>query len=179
MESSKPKKVVSNYTINDKISKVYQTFVNLENIQPYFKEFLTNLEYIKGDNTFEDQNEFSYTWLNLSKVDFKCNQVINTDYFKKISWKITCQNYILEFENIFCFYDNTIGNSTLFVWELSCSDNEFLDNPKVLDLFECIKKNAIKRWKEFLEKSSLAAQAFYHEASWKHTSVALKGLDPT
>jgi hypothetical protein len=154
MESSKPKKVVSNYTINDKISKVYQTFVNLENIQPYFKEFLTNLEYIKGDNTFEDQNEFSYSLLNLSKVDFKCNQVINTDYFKKISWKITCQNYILEFENIFCFYDNTIGNSTLFVWELSCSDNEFLDNPKVLDLFECIKKNAIKRWKEFLEKSS-------------------------
>jgi hypothetical protein len=169
MDTSRPKKIVSNYTINDKITKVYETFADLANIQPYFKDFLTNLEYTKGNNTYENQNEFTYTWLNLTKINFKCSQVSNTDYLKKISWKITCQDYNLEFENNFCFYDNTIGNSTLFVWELSCSHDEFLSNQKVLDLFECIKKNAIKRWKEFLEKSS--RDKIQHESIMIHSPI--------
>lgn len=154
MESSHPKKVVSNYTINDKIAKVYNTFTNLANIQPYFKDFMTNLEYTKGNNTFELENEFTLIWLNNTKIIFKCKQAINNDYFKKISWTITAPDCNLEFENIFSFYENTIGNSTLFVWELSCSNEGFLSNQKVLDLYECIKKNALKRWKEFLEKSN-------------------------
>jgi hypothetical protein len=154
METSHPKKIVSNYTINDKISKVFSTFTNLINIQSYFKDFITNIEFTKGTNTFEIDNEFTLIWLNLTKIIFKCKEVINMEFFKKLTWTITAPDYNLEFENNFCFYDNTIGNSTLFIWELSCSNEEFLSNQKVLDLFECIKKNALKRWKEFLEKSN-------------------------
>jgi len=154
METKSLKKVVSNFTINDRIAKVYTTIVDLANIQPYFNEFMTGMEFQKGTDTFELDNEFTMMWLYSTKIKFECINVIDMEFFKKITWRITSSDYNLTFENSFSFYDNTIGGSTLFVWELICSNEVFLSNQKVLDLFECIKKNALKKWKEALEKSS-------------------------
>ena len=89
-------------------------------------DYFDNLQYVKGNNTWVQGNIFSFNWIGLTPLEFKCTK-IHVDRNKKlIKWKAKGDIGISYFKQVY-LYRITNCDKTLVKSTISQNENELSD----------------------------------------------------
>jgi hypothetical protein len=124
-KSENCQKKITKHVFNHHIEKVWLVMCDLTKCHYLVKEEAGEINFIKGDNTYQVGNQFEF-FLN-SNLVFTCLEVVNYKYYKKISWSIDIKNKSIlttEIPNInninvlisLTLHEISSNNSTLFYW---------------------------------------------------------------
>ena len=91
-------------------------------------DFFENLQFIKGNNTWDEGNIFSFNWIGLTNLEAKCIAIKSTSNKKIIIWKVKGDIGITFYKTL-CFYRITENNKTLVKSIISRTEykNELID----------------------------------------------------
>ena len=110
---------------------------NIDRIWLYLKDFncfikvidfFENLKFIKGNNTWNEGNIFSFDWIGLTHFEIKCIYIKTNNNKKIIIWKAK-GNIGINFYQTLCLYRITESNKALVKFIISRSEhqNELID----------------------------------------------------
>jgi hypothetical protein len=110
---------------------------NIDRIWLYLKDFncfikvidfFENLKFIKGNNTWNEGNIFSFDWIGLTHLEIKCIYIKSTSNKKIIIWKAK-GNIGINFYQTLCLYRITESNKALVKFIISRTEhqNELID----------------------------------------------------
>jgi hypothetical protein len=91
-------------------------------------DFFENLQFIKGNNTWNEGNIFSFNWIGLTHIEGKCIGIKSTSNKKIIIWKAK-GDIGINFYKTLCLYRITKNNKTLVKSIISRTEhkNELID----------------------------------------------------
>jgi hypothetical protein len=91
-------------------------------------DFFENLQFIKGNNTWNEGNIFSFNWIGLTHIEGKCIGIKSTCNKKIIIWKAK-GDIGINFYKTLCLYRITKNNKTLVKSIISRTEhkNELID----------------------------------------------------
>ena len=117
------------------INKLWLFLPNIKNIIKII-DYYDNFEYIKGDNTWSIGNKFSFNWIGLTRLEFKCIYSENNANKKIIKWKAK-GDIGINFYRTLCFYRITSNGKTLIKSIISRTEkrNELIDIPQSLNYY--------------------------------------------
>ena len=110
---------------------------NIDRIWLYLKDFncfikvidfFENLKFIKGNNTWNEGNIFSFDWIGLTHFEIKCIYIKTNNNKKIIIWKAK-GNIGINFYQTLCLYRITESNKALVKFIISRTEhqNELID----------------------------------------------------
>ena len=110
---------------------------NIDRIWLYLKDFncfikvidfFENLKFIKGNNTWNEGNIFSFDWIGLTHFEIKCIYIKTNSNKKIIIWKAK-GNIGINFYQTLCLYRITESNKALVKFIISRTEhqNELID----------------------------------------------------
>ena len=85
--------------------------------------FFENLQFIKGNNTWNEGNIFSFNWIGLTRLEAECIAIKSTSNKKMIIWKAK-GNIGITFYKTLLFYRITENNKTLVKSIISRTENK-------------------------------------------------------
>ena len=91
-------------------------------------DFFENLQFINGNNTWNEGNIFSFNWVGLTYLEVKCIYIKSKNNNKRIIWKAK-GNIGINFYKTLCLYRITQNNTTLVKSIISRTEqkNELID----------------------------------------------------
>lgn len=152
MEESKtaPKKITTTYTFKDHIERVWKVLVNYANTA--MDGICSAPEYLKGSNCYEKGNIFKILWYNTTKCKLEVDEVIETDTYKTIKYRVHAEDFNLKYDYSYTLHLNTIEYTTLFIWDMVFDDPEKLHmDSKSLTAYTEVRKICISFWQKKLE----------------------------
>jgi hypothetical protein len=126
MENPNNIKIVSKYSFNNSIDKVFKTITDTDITRVLMKDEINDLQFIKGQRHLEEGAIYSLSHKLVTKIYIIVNKVISNDNFKFIhqrSIKIEPSEYHF-FMNLFLYW-NSIEKETVYVKELYICKNLF------------------------------------------------------
>ena len=85
--------------------------------------FFENLQFIKGNNTWDEGNIFSFNWIGLTRLEAECIAIKSTSNKKMIIWKAKGDIGITFYKTLL-FYRITENNKTLVKSIISRTENK-------------------------------------------------------
>lgn len=148
------KKIITKYIFKDSISRVFTAFIDFkqEKISELFSDICGPPQMVIGENTYELNCEFNLNWKDYAFLNFKCTEVIEKEYYKKITWNVHAAELKVKYDYILEFYSNTLDKSTLFIWTMDYEEPD--KNPMtktMIDGFKLIRYDVLKKMEKMLE----------------------------
>lgn len=149
-----PKKISTTYSYNDSIKRVWDVFKDFDKCNADFADMRTKCEFIVGNNTFEVNNEFKMTWKDSSELIFKCINVVDEEFHKKIAWRVHVPDYEVYYTHIYIIHSNTIEKNSILIWDIIYDQPEKLPFTKdTLINMHKILLESCKRYEIILKKN--------------------------
>lgn len=117
------------HIFDEDIERVYECFASRSVSSGIaFKDFLTNIKFLKGER-FDDENaEFQLRWKNYYDISLIVENVKNEEFYKCFSIRSTKIDKLpTEMKMIYNFYWDSVDQKTLFVLELEYQEKFFGD----------------------------------------------------
>jgi hypothetical protein len=93
-----------------------------------FENFVSNLKFLKGENFDEENCEFSFFWKKYYDIKMITENVTNLPDYKTFTVKSTSIDKIcLTITIIFQFFQDSVDNKTIFLYEVKYEDEFFAD----------------------------------------------------
>jgi len=117
------------YIFDEEIERVFDCFKNAQlNVGVVFENFVSNLKFLKGENFDEENCEFSFFWKKYYDIKMITENVINLPDYKTFTIKSTSIDKIcLQIAIIFQFFQDSVDNKTIFLYEVKYEDEFFAD----------------------------------------------------
>ena len=117
------------YIFDEEIERVFDCFTNAQlNVGVVFENFVSNLKFLKGENFDEENCEFSFFWKKYYDIKMITENVINLPDYKTFTIKSTSIDKIcLQIAIIFQFFQDSVDNKTIFLYEVKYEDEFFAD----------------------------------------------------
>ena len=117
------------YIFDEEMDRVYESFSNMQLSRDVaFCDFVTNLKFIKGERSDEENSEFSLVWKNYYNIKMIVQNHINKENFRTYTHKVIfIDKVVIEMSFIYCYYWDTIDQKTIFILDLDYKDEFFGD----------------------------------------------------
>ena len=117
------------YIFDEEIERVYECFRNAQlNKGVVYNNFVSSLKFHKGENFDEENSEFSFFWKKYYDIKMITENVINLQHYKTITIKSTSIDKIcLQLSIVFQFFQDSVDNKTVFLFEVKYEDEFFSD----------------------------------------------------
>ena len=117
------------YIFDEEIERVFDCFKNAQlNVGVVFENFVSNLKFLKGENFDEENCEFSFFWKKYYDIKMITENVTNLPDYKTFTIKSTSIDKIcLTITIIFQFFQDSVDNKTIFLYEVKYEDEFFAD----------------------------------------------------
>ena len=93
-----------------------------------YNNFVSNLKFHKGENFDEENSEFSFFWKKYYDIKMMIENVINLPHYKSFTNKsISIDKICLQISIIFQFFQDSVNNKTIFLYEVKYEDEFFAD----------------------------------------------------
>lgn len=114
-------------------------------------DYLENLKYIKGDNTWIQGNVFTFNWIGLMNLKFKCIYLKEDRYKKIIKWKAKGDIGLNYYRAIY-LYRITDNNKTLVksIISLTEKDNGYIDYRASKNYYSSLEYNILVEKSKYL-----------------------------
>ena len=115
-------------------------------------EYLENLEYIEGNNSWTEGNILSFNWIGLSSFNYKCLKSKNCRNKKMIKWEI--KGISITTYKALVLYRITYNNKTLVksIITYSKNDNEIIDLMPTKKYYLNLEYQRLAKKSEYLNK---------------------------
>ena len=103
------------YIFDEEMDRVYESFSNIQLSRDVaFCDFVTNLKFIKGERSDEENSEFSLVWKNYYNIKMIVQNHINKENFRTYTHKVIfIDKVVIEMSFIYCYYWDTIDQKTI------------------------------------------------------------------
>ena len=117
------------YIFDEEIERVFECFKNAQlNMGVVYNNFVSKLKFHKGDNFDEENSEFSFFWKNYYDLKMIIENVVNLPHYKTFTTRsISIDKICLQISIIFQFFQDSVDNKTIFLYEVKYED-EFFDD---------------------------------------------------
>jgi len=117
------------YIFDEEIDRVFECFKNAQlNMDVAYNNFVSNLKFHKGENFDEENSEFSFFWKKYYDIKMMIENVINLPHYKSFTNKsISIDKICLQISIIFQFFQDSVNNKTIFLYEVKYEDEFFAD----------------------------------------------------
>ena len=117
------------YIFDEEIERVFECFKNAQlNVGVAYNNFVSKLKFHKGDNFDEENSEFSFFWKNYYDIKMTTENVTNLPHYKTFTYRsISIDKICLQLFIIFQFFQDSVDNKTIFLYEVKYED-EFFDD---------------------------------------------------
>jgi hypothetical protein len=117
------------YIFDEEIERVFECFKNAQlNVGLAYNNFVSKLKFHKGDNFDEENSEFSFFWKNYYDIKMTTENVTNLPHYKTFTYRsISIDKICLQLFIIFQFFQDSVDNKTIFLYEVKYED-EFFDD---------------------------------------------------
>lgn len=115
-------------------------------------DYLDNLQYIKGDNTWNKGNIFSINWVGFTPLNFKCKTISNDKIKKLIKWKVAGDIGIYYYKKV-CLYRITQTGQTLVkstIWKAE-TENDINDYKSTRNYYLNLEYNILLKKSNYLK----------------------------
>ena len=122
-------KIKFSYTFDEEMDRVYENFSNEQlNKDIAFKNFATNIKFIKGERFDEENSEFSFVWKNYYNIKMIVQNHINKENFRTYTHKsLFIDKVIIDISLAYYYYWDTVEQKTVFILDLEYKDEFFGD----------------------------------------------------
>ena len=122
-------KIKFSYIFDEEMDRVYNCFSNIQlNRDIAFKNFATNIKFIKGERFDEENSEFSFVWKNYYNLKMIVQNHINKENFRTYTHKSLCiDKVVIEISLIYSYFWDTTEQKTIFILDLEYKDEFFGD----------------------------------------------------
>ena len=122
-------KIKFSYIFDEEMDRVYNCFSNIQlNQDIAFKNFATNIKFIKGERFDEENSEFSFVWKNYYNLKMIVQNHINKENFRTYTHKsLSIDKVIIDISLIYYYYWDTSEQKTIFILDLEYKDEFFGD----------------------------------------------------
>jgi hypothetical protein len=147
-------KIVTTWVYNHTMNRTWEIFKDLTKTDSIVSDLRPPIQFSKGHNTYDIGNEFIVKWMG-GVLMFKCIELIEEDFYKKISWEVKPEEFPeLGYKYIYHLYKNTVEASVVLVWEILLNNPEkFILTKNEEELATLLRQNLCQRWENFLKKS--------------------------
>ena len=117
------------YIFDEEIERVFECFKNAQlNMGVVYNNFVSKLKFHKGENFDEENSEFSFFWKKYYDIKMIIENVVNLPHYKTFTNKsISIDKICLQLSIIFQFFQDSVDNKTIFLYEVKYED-EFFDD---------------------------------------------------
>ena len=117
------------YIFDEEIERVFECFKNVQlNMGVAYNNFVSKLKFHKGESFDEENSEFSFFWKNYYDIKMTIENVVNLPHYKTFTNRsISIDKICLQLSIIFQFFQDSVDNKTIFLYEVKYED-EFFDD---------------------------------------------------
>lgn len=117
------------YIFDEEIDRVYECFTDVQlNLGIAYRDFTTNLQFIKGERFDEENSEFTFIWKNYYKIKMIVENVkIFNNYRTYTHTALIIDKISLKLSIIYNFYWDSVERKTVFILDLKFQDEFFRD----------------------------------------------------
>lgn len=148
------KKHTNSHIFKDTIQRVWYLVRDQVKTDKIFQDFRSPVKFLKGENTYEIGNEFSFLYMKEAELVFRCDEVIEEENFKKILWKVQPNQYKIKYDFVYSLYSNTLDKSTVMIWEIIYEKEAMPIPRKLKEVDDIIRADMLGRLDYYLRKNS-------------------------
>ena len=117
------------HIFDEEIDRVYECFRNTQlNKDVAYNNFVSKLKFHKGEYLDQENSEFSFFWKKYYDIKMITENVITQPHYKTFTIKSTSIDKIcLQITIIFQFFQDSVDNKTIFLFEVKYEDEFFAD----------------------------------------------------
>ena len=122
-------KIKFSYIFDEEMDRVYESFSNVQLSRDIaFKDFASNIKFIKGERFDEENSEFSFVWKNYYNIKMIVQNHINKENYRTYTHRsLFIDKVLIEITLIYYYYWDTVDQKTIFILDLEYKDEFFED----------------------------------------------------
>lgn len=117
-----PKKISGIYTYNYPLNSMFLILRDFDLMSDYFSDIRSKITFLNGKNTYTIGNKFSFNWYYQTNLNLTVKEVIDEDYYKRITWLIDADQWNISYYYTYTAQANTLHKSTILIWDIIYED---------------------------------------------------------